>query len=392
MRRIREIVESNSDIKVWNVSLGSDNEINPNFVSTEAAILDRIQSELDVIFIIAGTNKKASDGHVEKMIGAPADSINGIIVNSVNAMAEPASYSRRGLVLSFFNKPDISTFGGDKGAYMRVCTPLGESYRSGTSYAAPWITRKVAFLIEIMGFTREVAKALIVDAAAGWNGVDPKELRAPYVGHGIVPQRIEDVIQSKDDEIKFVINGVSEKWETYSYQLPVPIHNKKHPFVARATLCYFPSCSRNQGVDYTNSELDVYFGRVKGDGIKSIDKNVQNANDGEIHYVYEGRARTLFRKWDNTKHICERLADRPGAREVYGAGMWGISVKAKERLSKRDAALKFGLVITLKEIKGVNRIDDFVRQCELRGWLVSRVEIRNRLDIYNKAQGTVAFS
>lgn len=57
MRAIKEIVESNRDIKVWNLSLGSALEINSNFISPEAAILDKIQYENDVIFVVAGTNK-----------------------------------------------------------------------------------------------------------------------------------------------------------------------------------------------------------------------------------------------------------------------------------------------------------------------------------------------
>ncbi len=45
------------DIKVWNLSLGSKLEIKPNFISPEAAELDRIQSEYDVIFEMNGVNR-----------------------------------------------------------------------------------------------------------------------------------------------------------------------------------------------------------------------------------------------------------------------------------------------------------------------------------------------
>jgi len=392
MKAINEIVISNPDIKVWNLSLGSDREVNPNFISPEAAILDKIQYENNVVFVVAGTNKRNDDPIVEKIIGSPADSINSIIVNSVNRAGSPASYSRKGLVLSFFNKPDVSSFGGDKDDYIHVCTPTGEGLRSGTSYAAPWVTRKVAYLIEVLGLSREVAKAVIVDAAAGWNGIGNDLRLAPIVGHGVVPKRIEDVVKSNNNEIKFVINGVSEKWDTYTYNLPVPIHKERHPFVAKATMCYFPSCSINQGVDYTNTELDIYFGRIVKDKIQSINKNTQSVDDGEKHYMYEGNARKFYRKWDNTKHISEMYTDKVGTRKVYGNGMWGISVKTKERLNKRyGEGIKFGLVVTLKEINDINRIDDFIHQCELRGWLVSRIDIDSRIEIYNKTHESVTF-
>lgn len=46
-------------------------------------------------------------------VGSPADSLNAMVVNSVTMENESASYSRRGPVLSFFHKPDVSYYGGD---------------------------------------------------------------------------------------------------------------------------------------------------------------------------------------------------------------------------------------------------------------------------------------
>ena len=392
MKKIEEIVISNPDIKVWNLSLGAEREVNKNFISPEASTLDRIQYENDVIFIIAGTNKNKNDADAEKKVGPPADSINSIVVNSTNRDGKPASYSRKGPILSFFTKPDVSYFGGDKGDFVRVCTPTGESFRTGTSYAAPWVTRKIAYLIEVLGFSRELAKALIVDAAAGWrNTANDFELTS-LVGFGSVPQNINNIIKVADDEIKFIISGTAEKWDTFTHNLPIPIQNKTHPFVAKATLCYFSKCSINQGVDYTDTELDVYFGRINNKGkFVTINNNTQNTEDGEKHYTYEGRAREFFRKWDNIKHIKKVLTDKVGALEAYGDGMWTLSIKKKDRLIKTDDGVNFGLVITLKEINGINRINDFIHRCGLRGWLVNRIDVNNRVEIYNKAQETIKF-
>lgn len=392
MRKIEEIVATNLDIKVWNLSLGSDREINLNFISPEAAILDKIQYDYDVVFVVAGTNKRAGDKTVEKRIGSPADSINSVVVNSVNSLGKPASYTRKGLVLSFFNKPDVSYYGGDTGEYIRVCTPTGEEYRTGTSFAAPWITRKLAYMIEVLGLSREVAKAMLVDSATGWSSLANDNKLAPFIGHGVVPRRIEDIVKSSDDEIKFVFNDVSENWDTYTYQIPVPIHKSTHPFIAKATLCYFPSCSINQGVDYTDTELDIYFGRMKDGKIVTINDNKQSSDDGEKHYMYEGNARKLHRKWDNVKHIRKPLKSRTGALKVFdNDGLWGLSIKSKARLGKRDEGIKFGIVVTLKEIRGVNRINDFIHRCEIRGWLVTRIDVGGRIDVFNKAQETITF-
>jgi len=384
LKSIRRAVSQNRDIKVWNLSLGSILPIKPNYISPEAAELDKIQSEFDVVFVIAGTNGNSNQKPIP--IGAPADSLNSLIVNSVTLEGLPASYHRVGPVLSFFHKPDVSYYGGDTNQPMHVCTPTGEGFVKGTSFSAPWIARKMAYLICTLGFSREVAKALIIDAAAGWNRQDGASCS---IGYGVVPQRIENIIKTSNDEIRFVMTGTTDEYETYTYKIPVPIYNGKQPFYARATLCYFPKCMRDQGVDYTSTEMDIHFGRVvekKGKAsISSINSNSQGDEGGK--HLYEPEARQLYRKWDNVKLISEELKDRAVPRKVYGAGTWGLSIKTKERLKEKNGrGLSFGVVVTLKEMYGENRIDDFIKLCMMRGWIVNRIDIENQIDIYNKAE------
>ena len=386
MRAIKRIVSENKDIKVWNLSLGSELEINKNFISPEAAVLDKIQFENDVVFIVSGTNKR-DDDISNKRLGAPADSINSIVVNSVDFEQTPALYSRTGPVLSFFNKPDVSYYGGTDDDRIVVYASYGKKASYGTSFAAPWITRKMAFLIYKMGLTKEVAKALLIDSAASWK---KNAYNSETIGYGVVPKKIDNIIQCENDEIRFVISEVSELFDTYNYNIPIPVYQESQPFIAKATLCYFPKCSRNQGVDYTDTELDLHFGRIKGKGIKSIDNNLQN--DEGKYFLKEGRARKLYRKWDNIKLIGEELKDSPRSRKVYDDGRWGISLKTKERLlGNAGKGLNFGLVITLKEINGQNRIEEFIRLCTLRGWLVNKVSVENQIEVYNKADVDVEF-
>ncbi len=398
IRSIKEIVEENRDIIVWNLSLGSLLEINENFISPEAALLDKIQHENNVIFVVSGTNKDKK-GNPER-IGAPADSINSLVVNAVDFNDKSCDYSRRGEVLSFFNKPDISYYGGNSKNPLIACSPQGRKFVSGTSYAAPWISRKIAYLIEVLGFSREVAKALIIDSCTNW---DKTTFDSRYMGYGVVPININDIIHSPDDEIKFIISGVSKKYDTYTFDLPVPEHKEKQPFVAKATMCYFPKCSRNQGVDYTNTEMDIHFGRLrlinKNKKNERISINTINDNkqaDEELVKMYEKTARKLYRKWDNVKHIRENINTEKGNRKQTKKKMenpmWGISIKTKARLDTNDGkGLHFGLVITLKEINGVNRIEEFIRQCSFRGWIVNRIDVDNLNKIYIKGEETVHF-
>ncbi len=387
LRNISEIIAKNKDVKVWNLSLGSKLNINPNFISPEAAILDKIQFENDIIFVIAGTNLSSGETKT-RAIGAPADSINSVIVNSVNNNNQPSSYSRKGPVLSFFIKPDISYYGGDKKDPIRVCTPNGEAFVKGTSFAAPWISRKLSYLINILGLRRDVAKSLLIHSTTGW---DRQHNDPALVGHGVVPKKIEDIINCKDDEIQFILQGVSEKYDTFNYNIPVPVAKEKHPFIAKATLCYFPASSRNQGVDYTNTELDIKFGRLNNQGtIQSINKNYQT--EEYSHRTWEEDARKLFRKWDNVKHIRDIFTGRNRELKAYDNPMWGLSLKTKERLDEKFGEdLSFGIVITLKEIHGINRIDEFIQNAQLRGWLVNKIDIETKIDIYNIAEEEIEF-
>ncbi len=375
---IEEAVIKYPEIKVWNLSLGSYQEVSEHFISPEAAALDRIQSQYGVIFVVAGTNDPKRTN--ERRLGAPADSINSLVVNSVRYDDAPCSYTRRGPVLSFFGKPDVSYYGGDNTQPIQASWEAGKThFVSGTSFAAPWIARKLAYLIHIAGFSREAAKALIIDSACGWAPAKDSS----RAGYGVVPKRMEDILTTSNDEIKFVIDGVSELFDTYTYNIPVPLDKRTHPYKAKATMCYFPHCERNQGVDYTSTELALSFGRVKDESIKPIDNNVQDVPDS---IVYEEDARKLYRKWDNVKHIAEEITPRSRAQKSYGAGLWGISIKTKERLDRHYGEnIRFGLVVTLHAIDGVNRIDEFIQRCSLRTWIVNKIDIDTQIELVNEA-------
>lgn len=391
IKLIKTIIESNKDIKVWNISLGSNQEINDNFISAEAAVLDQIQYENDVIFVVAGTNKSRED--VNK-IGSPADSINSMVVNAVTKSGLSTKYSRKGLALSFFAKPDVSYYGGSEEQYIQVCEPLGATFVAGTSFAAPWIARKLAYLIDVLGLNREIAKALIIDAARGWNDAPTPEEVALY-GHGIVPIKITDIIQTPEDEIRFLITDVSEKWNTYNYHFPIPLKADTYPYYARATMCYFPLCDRAQGVDYTNTELNLHFGRIQDDGkLNEINDDKQNLDDiGESRsYILEGDARERFRKWDNVKYIAEKVKDRRVPKKSYRNKNWGMEIKTNNRLDPEDGVgLRFGVVVTIKEMYGINRIDEFIKNCNLNGWLVNAIDIQNRIEIHEKINEEIRF-
>ena len=392
VNKIRKIVNDNPDIHVWNLSLGTDDEVSKNFVSYDGSALDELQANKNIIFVVSGTNDNRSEKEGMLRVGSPADSLNAVVVNSVKRNGQPTSYTRKGTILSFFNKPDVSYYGGDyeEGERIRACSSKGIEEVYGTSFAAPWIARKLAFLIDVIGVPREIAKALIIDSAAGWEFKTSTYRIQNQIGYGIVPIKISDILESDNREIRFVLYGTANSYITSNYAIPVPRDSdNKYPFIARATMCYFPQCSRIQGVDYTSRELSLKFGRVKDKGeIDDINENIQ---DEAGHAVDERQSRRDFRKWENTKFI-SKILKKNRALNSYDERLWGISIVSKERLATSMAsALNFGVVITLREINGVNRIQDFVTACTLRGWIVNEINLENRLTLYNKNQEEIIF-
>lgn len=392
VKKIKDIVNENPDIHVWNLSLGTDDEVSKNFVSFDAAALDEIQAKKNVIFVVSGTNDNREIQEGILKVGAPADSLNSLVVNSVRRDGQPAGYSRKGNILSFYNKPDISYYGGDFNDRITAYTSYGTEEVYGTSFAAPWISRKMCYLIDVMGMPKEIAKALIIDSAASWDYKTMSANNKSIMGYGVVPIDIRKIVETESDEIRFVVYGTSDSYRTANYAIPVPKDDdNKYPYIARATLCYFPKCSRTQGVDYTDRELSLKFGRIINDKgkISDINDNVQDDADSKMD---ERQSRKEFRKWDNTKFISRIVKNNNKPVKSYDDRLWGLSVTSKERLSTQmRLPLNFGVVVTLKEINGINRIEDFIKACILRGWIVNRIDVQNQLDIYAAGQEEIHF-
>lgn len=54
-----------------------------------------------------------------------------------------------------------------------------------------------------------------------------------------------------------------------------------------------------------------------------------------------------------------------------------MEIKTNNRLDYKDGVgLRFGVVVTLKEMYGVNRIEEFIRNCHLNGWLVNKIDVQ----------------
>ena len=69
-----------------------------------------------------------------------------------------------------------------------------------------------------------------------------------------------------------------------------------------------------------------------------------------------------------------------------------MEIKTANRLDPKDGeGIRFGVVVTLKEINGVNRIDEFIKNCHLNGWLVNVIDVEAKVDIFQVMNQDIDF-
>lgn len=378
IKNVKEAVLQNPKIKVWNISLGSKTAINKNYISPLSFLLDKLSFENDVIFIVSGTNNKEMLLKKEEyLVGSPADHINGIVVNSCRLTDnEPATYSRRGGVLDFFIKPDIAYYGGDDDLKIRAFNGFKIVETDGTSFAAPLITRKVAYLIYQIGLTKEVAKALILDSATGWSPSKNPE----FLGRGIVQKNIKNILEPAEDEIRLIYNGCIEQYDMKTTTIPIPVKGGKFPFRVRATMCYTTRTNISCGVDYTDTDVEFKIGHISNGKISNLKTDF---NFVTTKYVNEKQARSAFRKWDNVKQIVETKEKREAGRTMDSVGCLGFEFTTTDRCEGRKSIDKYGfnvgLVITLKSVDNENRYKNFLSNLNEKkhsGWNVKAIPFK----------------
>lgn len=65
-------------------------------------------------------------------------------------------------------------------------------------------------------------------------------------------------------------------------------------------------------------------------------------------------------------------------------------LKAQSRgPEKQGQGLKFAVVVMLKEMNGVNRVEKFIKRCQARGVYVRNINVENRLEINTQAETSI---
>lgn len=229
---IEQAVPARNDIKVFNISFGPRGPIEDDTLSRFTYVLDTLATTHKVSFCVAVGN----DGEVadEQRIQSPADVVHGLSVGAFtvsNGVPVHAPYSCRGPGRECGKvKPDLAAFGGCENTPIHlVSSATGQkALWWGTSFAAPIAARMNAQAIQ--SFERSTAllgRTLLVHASElPGKRVDAKKSDL-LLGHGCLPETIDDVLLCDDDSVTVVFQG--DILPGRMAKLPIPWPNKSIP-------------------------------------------------------------------------------------------------------------------------------------------------------------------
>lgn len=368
-----------NEVKVWNLSLGTNEVCDLDRFSELAVELDDLQERYGVNFVIAAGNYEESpllpyprsDGERGTgRITAPADSVLGITVASLSHLphpttgtrhGEPSPFSRNGPGPSHIIKPDLSHTGGNialNGRHVLGITSLADDGSLtddiGTSFAAPLVSRQLAHLHHTItpNPSPTLARALLThnarDVRTRGRVADGDDV---YMGFG-TPLEIPSALECDPWKMTLVFEeslrpGYFLEWDDFPF--PASLRNgTRYSGEIWMTLAYPPHRNHQYGSEYCETHIDASFGVfTEKDGEEEFKGQVplEHQHPGQLYESFQVRK---LRKWAPVRTYHRLLS----ARGIAGL-RWRLFVKMITRhdIEDRTAGLSqpFCLILTIAD-------------------------------------------
>ncbi|MGL5853866.1 MAG: S8 family peptidase [Cetobacterium sp.] len=284
---IREVIkEKSEDVKIWNLSGGSTDEIDDYQFSDFAIALDDIQDEYGVLICkSAGNCDNFVRNAPKKRITKSADSVRAITVGSIahekntDDLVEvdyPSPFSRIGRGPSYIIKPEVVHYGGNSGidkngkivtSGVQALDTNGNVTRvTGTSFSTPRVTSIIASLANEMDeeFDPLLLKALTIHSSNYGNNVNMNQSdKLLQMGYG-KPKNAKEILYNDSNEITLVMRDTLSKGNFIDIMdFPFPdslMRDGEYTGQIFATLVYNPILDGTQAAEYCQSNIDVKFG------------------------------------------------------------------------------------------------------------------------------------
>jgi len=443
VENIREAIERNPEIKVWNMSLGTAMEADLDRFSEFGMALDNIQDENNVLIVKSvGNCTRFTKGLPKSRISQSADSIRSLVVGSIaqgkdiNDLAEinmPSPFTRVGPGPACIVKPDLVFYGGNAGIINGTMRTTGvQSFGlnglvqrfPGTSFATPGVSRiasELSFLLN-EDFDPLLIRALLIHYAKYPEGIQMKMSdKISQMGFG-VPVGANEILYNSPDEITLILRDTLEKGsfiEMFDFPYPTSLVDENGNFIGQIILTVVNKSlvDEKQSGEYCQSDINVLFGTYASekdrDTSKPTIKNPRGVDEAQnilLDSLYSATAKgahprsgferecTLVKygkKYHPVKKYAVDLVDMtPSNKDKYlpAERKWYLKIEGLFRdFIERDAVKKdyhlsqeYCMILTIRDPKKTAPVyDEVSQQLTEKNFIHYDVRVRNNIQVSN---------
>lgn len=440
VENIREAINKNNHIKIWNLSLGTAAESDINDFSDFGKALDDIQLANDVIICKStGNCRNFEKGYPKSRVARSGDSVRSLVVGSVahskNShdianINHPSPFTRIGPGPANSIKPDLVSYGGNAGLNgsktiqngVNAIAHNGNAVKIiGTSFATPRVTSLLSELNFKINetFNPTLLKALAIHSAKYPTGISlPISERVNQMGFGI-PDSADDIIYNDPHEITLILQeniARGEFIEILEFPFPESLIDDDGFFYGeiKITLVGQPVLREKQGAEYCQSNLELQFGTYEN--IKERDtskpliineigpedpQNVILDSNYKVSFIKDtdsdyARERVLLnygKKYQPIKKYSVNLSEMKDARQrdsLASNRKWFARIKGTYRDFAETLAIQdgeelnqdFTLIVTIRDTKAQKQVyNEVSRLLAERNFLHSNIKLREEINI-----------
>ncbi len=400
IRRLRLTIARNPDVKVFNLSLSTGTPCQSGAFSDLAIVMDSIQDEFDVQFVVAAGNymdrftrlPRSSPGQDcggRDRITSPSDSVNAIVVGSIAHVhrsgsaaksEEPSPFARRGPGAMYIPKPDVAHYGGNmdtNGRYAQVGVISLDRYGGtcesvGTSFSTPIVSGIFAHLMQETG-DRQLATALLLHSASLKRTGKASDSYRDFLGFG-VPTGPDEAIECKEHEGTLVFDlKVPLGKDLSKIAFPIPeclVHDGKLKANWVVTLVAEPLLDGQRGAEYIGTDASISVGHVDENGCitSQVPPERRGGNAREAALIKDGG------KWSPRKGYRRSM---PIGTSADGWGMF-LSVTTRAGVNLTQPSRVVALVTILDPTCTLPVYLEILKAVNKSGWIVEPM-LQNRL-------------
>lgn len=426
---IQQAIALHPEIKIWNLSQGTNTIIKDDSYSDLAIALDSLQKDNNVLICkSAGNIEFQNQSH---RITDGAESLLSLVVGSIaHKKGTPndveknhrSSFSRIGPGVDNVVKPDLVHYGGNTDTHMQLLSEYGVQYLrwSGTSFSTPRITSLAANLQQRIGGDCNplLLKALLVHNSDFPREVnESKECLRKEMGFGI-PSAVTNMLKDDADSCTMVFKQTLEKGKDIaSLDFPYPECLKKNgKFIGKIklTMATNPMINASQGCEYCQSQVDVLLEtfeqivninlgegtmrnahRTSNDAVNVLNPTLYSTKSFKSEMAEE---RMLIEQGDKYQPIkkyvvdLDKMTPKNKEKALRDNRKWALKLKglyrdAAEMALQRDAEMLSQDVVVVVTITDPLHQGKVYSQCmellDQRGYVHNDIEVNNVIQLNN---------